>query len=375
MHRHWVGVGAAVIVILLSFEPFIQAIIDHSGSEGLSPDQKGVAIGSSTSVNVGFIDFQGTAVQAYPFPYPYNETLGDCRVVVSQDVTKPDLAMVAAVYDGFSNSTSTEDAFPAFSCPSGNCTWSAYSSLAVCSECHDVSSHLTTSRHSGYSGSFYRQAGDMLTYLLPYNNITNFIKLNSSNSYINRTLTAQATIDNWKTISFQNHTTFLLAFSILTAPQEYRDGLISWGAQLPIATECGLYLCAKIYNSTVTEGILSETELGSYVHRDLDSMRATTSDGCNPALKVWDQLNNYTLYAPPCPRADMQLYLEDSEAALHAWPLPPPAASTSRSPPWTAPSAGWATLSPPTNWCGTGPTTQATWTCRRTGATGRNRPW
>lgn len=68
-------------------------------------------------------------VLTYKSPYASNRTLA----------ITPDLSMSAAILDGLSGSMSAIQQRLPFTCPSENCRWEPYETLAVCSHCIDVS--------------------------------------------------------------------------------------------------------------------------------------------------------------------------------------------------------------------------------------------
>ena len=54
----------------------------------------------------------------------------------------PDISMTAAIVQGLGGNRIQPISPVAFGCPSENCSWEPFRSLAVCSYCSDVSSHM-----------------------------------------------------------------------------------------------------------------------------------------------------------------------------------------------------------------------------------------
>lgn len=84
----------------------------------------------------------------------------------------------------------------------------------------------------------------------------------------------------------------------MRASGDYRYNNSSWEDTPPICTECGLYFCAKAYESIVKNGQLEETGLGTWAVREPQSWKAPDyqrepgSESTEPeGLKSWDDRN------------------------------------------------------------------------------------
>lgn len=175
------------------------------------------------------------------------------------------------MYDGFRalNPASVQD--PSFFCPSGNCTWPVFVSLAVCNSCFDVSAHIVRSTNpfldpdglnepsygDQLNGGDHRGLGTV--YNLPYlglhiNNLNGL-----SNEFLNPMyMTAGGTADPNSTINFRDSQTLLLAITTLRASDAYVGNTAAWEDSTTVATECGLSFCLNAYNTTSTLGELTE---------------------------------------------------------------------------------------------------------------------
>lgn len=189
---------------------------------------------------------------------------------------KYDFGALSAIWEGFSNLSTTDNLKPSFTCSTGNCTWPPYASLAVCSVCNDISSHVTrfSSRERArnyvvnYTG--YEIKGQNL-------NIIGANGLVSEWSPTNRPrkteLAAQSTCNPGKTVSFRHLKTLIISFSMLRVSPLYLNNSQNWENATTTAEECALYFCTNIYRSAIEQGVLRETVLGSYSNRNLDSYK------------------------------------------------------------------------------------------------------
>ncbi|KAI4742396.1 hypothetical protein E4T50_07186 [Aureobasidium sp. EXF-12298] len=126
--QHLVSAGALVIALGFMVDPFLQAIISDYGRlvdlDVSAPNSTRATIGKSNNFDGGT-----QCVSTWPSSYP-------------QIDTTPDFALAAALYDGLNAALSHIYQNVSFTCTSGNCTWTEYTSLAVRSTCFDISSFL-----------------------------------------------------------------------------------------------------------------------------------------------------------------------------------------------------------------------------------------
>ena len=176
----------------------------------------------------------------------------------------------AAVLFGLASSRDYVSQQLTTSCPSGNCTWPPYTSLGVCSKCTDLSSQLTRSDKVDYPQGWYFPAvaqdsaptpENLTSYQLPNglsidNRQTDFQTYDSADSV---GATELANLKPSTSLTLSDMTTLLFSASILrTKGSSYpRNGF--WPSNPNVeATECGLYLCAKEYTSSIVSGKLTE---------------------------------------------------------------------------------------------------------------------
>ncbi|KAH6889839.1 hypothetical protein B0T10DRAFT_513043 [Thelonectria olida] len=185
-----------------------------------------------------------------------------------------DFSMQSAILYGLSQPKTNVMKQLQFNCPSGNCTWASFESLAVCSKCNDLTSSLER----------FHDAGDLYSSLVADHrlavaelNSTGFRTSNNlwidnlngsrydvggNTDYSSRIpgmvlMTAYGTGNTSQTSSMKKLDTLIWSTSIIRvlAPDNH---LTAW-PDLPLeATECALYYCINNYTTRVQDGILSE---------------------------------------------------------------------------------------------------------------------
>ncbi|TDZ37100.1 hypothetical protein CTRI78_v011176 [Colletotrichum trifolii] len=80
---------------------------------------------------------------------------------------------------------------------------------------------------------------------------------------------------------------------MIQSSEEFRNGRQRWEEDDVSALECALYYCAKLYNSTVSQGILNEKILDKHTKRDLDSYRKPGET--LERARAFNKYFNYTL--------------------------------------------------------------------------------
>ncbi|OAG43108.1 hypothetical protein AYO21_02727 [Fonsecaea monophora] len=176
--------------------------------------------------------------------------------------------MVGAIYSGIYQYTDLSEV-KNVSCPTGNCTWhETYTSMAVCSACHDVTASLQKSCGTQLVPSQDVGASDIS---LPYCNysLPNGLTVSGVPSANYSSIDVSANTTN--AIHFDGAT----ALSVLSVIQtQWGPGVEAWGNLVPasdingIATkqafECGIYYCVQKFNTSVSRGRLSERVVDTY---------------------------------------------------------------------------------------------------------------
>ena len=236
--RTFISMGAIIVIFSAVIDPFIQLTIG----------QKGVVRFENNS------NIQIVHAKRYSKELQKDGPRGAEPPVA-------DLEMQSAVSEGLIHSDSWISQQTQYSCPSGNCTWDTFTSLAICSSCHDI-----TNRVQKTEGG----------YRLP-NNL-----FSGTNDGI-VPMTAYGTVHGSNTVSFTSFDTLLWSMTImnLTMNEERASSGNSTTMQCGdwycfnsyTAVECGLWYCVNSYKSAVKNGILTEIIQPAPSEKNIDSWR------------------------------------------------------------------------------------------------------
>ncbi|KAI1416841.1 hypothetical protein F5Y13DRAFT_204215 [Hypoxylon sp. FL1857] len=312
---HWVTIGAVVTIILMGFEPFLQAVISFSGQKDICVDSSRTQLGRCEALDVGSYTGAGSNPTTTKTLTPTNLSIS-----VELYASLPDLGIISSFNDGFYSSNDAKHT-TAFTCPTANCTWPIFTSLAICSACNDMTSRLKRRKAYGtnlgtLSTNTVQIGGNYTTIALPGLNITNLDSkvenpmkgqaLFSISAY----LTATRLTDSQSTLSFQHLDTMITAVDILKAAAGYETKQLRWDETPVSATECALYFCVNAYESVVENGILTERILASWAERDFVSYR--DSDEGNE-FEIYESWNHNSLYSAEIDfrRSDLELFIPD----------------------------------------------------------------
>lgn len=346
-YRHWIALGALSCVALVGFEPFLQAVVAYSGGLAIA-ELPGPApsIGRASRIDAGaFTTMDGLPDFSHAVSQLWNAT--DANWTMPQ---QPDIGMAAAVLAGFASVDGSNITGPSYTCQTGNCTWPLYTTLAVCSRCNDISTHIvktigkqTTDRigwgdpsASNITIEIDVANGTYIKYSVPFlqTNLSNLV--GRFGEGVDAVLTARAVANPGQTISFTNLQSMIISFSYLASDEGYRNGTGMWEDATVTAGECALYFCANLVDSEVVNGQLRETVLKSWAARTEGSfgLNAAQYDNIVDGDKIprWielvaaqDKAANYTLYWPYAAylnRTDLQLFIPEDDAKTFIDPGP-----------------------------------------------------
>ena len=146
-----------------------------------------------------------------------------------------DLSMKASIYDGVFAIGNDADRNIQHSCPTGNCTWPEFSSLAVCSKCENITSLVKKACNS--SGC----------YLL---SLPNGPTLSGLGGQINATVTNISS-------SLNHIQASVFKFSTLIS-KRIKDPKDAY------AVECAMWYCVQTYRASVEDSVISQHALRSW---------------------------------------------------------------------------------------------------------------
>ncbi|KAI0414990.1 hypothetical protein F5X98DRAFT_234993 [Xylaria grammica] len=329
--RHLASIGAVAVITLLSYEPFLQATITQYGELYGEYSRLGsrATISRAQRIDVGVFSQLATTD---------NPILTDSGILLPTWSMQADYGLTTSIYNGFYTST-VQSVQASFACPTGNCTFGSFTSLGVCSACVDVSAHLISDHRSGrIPGTAVGPPGHNMnhtytSYTLPGQSnltISNYDGIRNTTDGVSDWIgsgsvifqsdtlsTIQATVSPQNTISFSNTTnsTTFVVFQIIQSRPDFLNNVSDWSTTLPMATECGLYFCAKMYSSSVVEGELQENVTAAWSNRDPRSYKAQNV-GREITADEWDQQYNFSLYigSQDYVRSDLQVIIPEEEA-------------------------------------------------------------
>ncbi|KAF2800629.1 hypothetical protein K505DRAFT_355590 [Melanomma pulvis-pyrius CBS 109.77] len=239
--RYLVSLGAAVTVLALAFEPFLQQIVAFP--ERRVPTGKSLTWAVTTYVPDLPIFSRGTrTVDMDP----------SMTLAIDSTIITPNLTHTSA------------DSI----CPTGNCTWPSFSSLGVCHQCQDVShlleyqcdySHLDTTQGatSTYNGCGFKVNQ---TFVIGSSGFRHGMVTSLSTIFVHTGKNATDQGPFWNSTVFGNATLpiidFYIAYTPGGPPATQRN-------ETPIMLECLLSWCVQTLSSSTTEGIFREEAVES----------------------------------------------------------------------------------------------------------------
>lgn len=176
-----------------------------------------------------------------------------------------EIAMKSAIYFGLTRPDTTVAQLTDYTCPSGNCTWDPFQSLAVCSACTDLSDRLdrldlyeSTDGDGSVCFADVKDVKDVkdfgdhryTEYRLP-----NALGLQGSNYYgSSPAMIGSGTNNKSYSISLGSKDTLIWSITLI----RIADPKTKWPNSSVTAAECGLWYCVRNYSSKVENGKLIE---------------------------------------------------------------------------------------------------------------------
>ncbi|KAF1922569.1 uncharacterized protein M421DRAFT_77848 [Didymella exigua CBS 183.55] len=266
------ALGAMITLGLMTLDPFFQQVVDF-------PDRWAL---QDAPANVPRVQrFEGNSIPVYTEDAPWASPDRDINQVASEffygNGTQP---------IPFGNGTRPD--IP-LSCPTSNCTWPAYDTLGVCSECADISSYLTyacvnatvdwtsdltggynidgsypNATMCGYFLSFTEERTTMMSgYLFEPNSST------PGEALIARTMPMVTVFDKIPvfgngSVMFPHVRDPIADVLIVSAADGTADSV--YRHEPPVAQECVISWCVKTIKSSYDWGKYSETVLNTRIN-------------------------------------------------------------------------------------------------------------
>lgn len=231
-YRYVASIGAIVTILALAVDPTVQQIVS------IRSDQRNSTVPASLGRAQSFLQYGPGSGYTWP---PSSPTSG----------------MLGAIYSGMffgvqdSNAAAVSlDMNP--SCPTGNCTFPPFQSLAICSTCEDVSQTLIRTCPNGNDSSYCQ-------FSLP-----NGLKINKTDlaDDLLGLVATSGYLDQLQN-STQYGNTFFTFTRIRALHPEDEVNYISTLNNVS-ATQCLLYWCVNTYKAQVTSGQLYEEVKASW---------------------------------------------------------------------------------------------------------------
>lgn len=204
------------------------------------------------------------------------------------------MGMTASVWNAFSSTLTEENLWPESSCASGNCSWDSFTSIAVCSRCNDISSHIKKfsgvteipEKNDGHwtgappnisnpdSDANFEEGNKTFTkfsipqvglYLANYNGPPRCCP--TCEQCPDTNLSATFMMDPAQTLTMKDSRTMVMALQYLSADQSWQENKTKWEDTPINAEECSLYFCINEYKSTLEQGVLYEEVLSSWSNK------------------------------------------------------------------------------------------------------------
>ncbi|KAJ3549018.1 hypothetical protein NM208_g728 [Fusarium decemcellulare] len=355
-HPHWASLGPFAAIILLAYEPFLQAVLtfedqpvtlnDAEYSQVLGSATKtrsgsrAPGIGSSLLLNAGSWTglLASNGLVQINFPGPNGEKFF-YQSDQPSSMIRDDMGIAAAIWNGFSPLVSQQNLWPDFTCTTGNCSWANFASLAVCSSCYDLSGHLKRTSGStkipdiNMPGGFQGDAPDISNqgveanlnvpderlpitkYEVPdidlvLSNYNGKKRCKSDTDMCPDTyLSAKVTTNPGQNV-FNDIDTMILAISFLQANKSWVENETAWEDTTITAQQCSLHFCVNEYVTAVELGLLQEKTASSWSKRTPGSYYSGSQD----VPEYFDYLNHtLDMGIAWVGLTDLQLFIPDED--------------------------------------------------------------
>lgn len=177
-------------------------------------------------------------------------------------LTGTEFGMKAAIYDGIFKPSGAHDLEPV--CPTGNCTFPLFDSLAVCSKCVDVSKDVIN--NTPQSNPTKLVGDHEVSYTMPGGATIKFVArfaesmLQMGPAFVS-TAGVPPTLSK-EILGLQDPLFTLAVLQFPDAMLKIADG--NYFSSLPVANECALYFCVNTYNVSVLNSKPNTTVVSSW---------------------------------------------------------------------------------------------------------------
>ncbi|KAL6716238.1 hypothetical protein ACLMJK_005804 [Lecanora helva] len=209
--RSFLSFGAVIVIVSVTIDPFIQLTVGK---------QNRILYVEDSSAQISYAK-------------RYSKVQGADGNTYASTHVDANFALKSAVFYGVSQPDTLVSQQIRRSCPSDNCTWEPFQSLAICSTCADLS------ENGGV------EQANLTEYRLP-----NGLILNNPDDSDLLLMTGLGTSDQSQSLSFINRDTLIWSMALMKVDNDTSPPVT--------AVESGLWYCVNEYNSSVENGDLSE---------------------------------------------------------------------------------------------------------------------
>jgi hypothetical protein len=187
-----------------------------------------------------------------------------------------DFSMQSAILFGLDQPLDKVVQQGAFNCPTGNCTWPEYESLAICNTCVDITDKLE--RHATNIGLYGLLATDDPALAVTFEGNTAFrlpngLFIENDNGWVYNEdinkganhgvygavmMTTLGTSNASRTVSMEDLDTLIWAMSMIRVKEDPTNSSAAWPNLPHSAMECALHYCINRYSAAVEGGLLQE---------------------------------------------------------------------------------------------------------------------
>lgn len=267
--RYVASIGAIATILALGVDPIMQQtlsikveVVNSTNSATIGRAQSFVQW-DLQDYSVYYLDLS-PGVNSDPDPPPNSQVL------------LPPADMVAAMFDGMFSGAPDPNVgsfSPSFSCPTGNCTFLPFKTLAVCSECKNITNALSEKCHSFMAGSL-QAPPEILTFC--EFSLPNGLKMNKT--FGSSTVATTGSLESVGPLPYSqsilNFTGIWSGAPLLTEPEvpphyQYDLNVVGKANAAALtkdvaATQCFLYWCVNTMQAVVINGQVSEKNLDSW---------------------------------------------------------------------------------------------------------------
>ncbi|KAJ3548172.1 hypothetical protein NM208_g1135 [Fusarium decemcellulare] len=259
-----VRIGALATILTIALDPFAQQLVQ------LKEDRKLTQAGPEPQASIAKADrySRGAHILEEAVNLMPSVAVENDRLVYKGDTPaefKWDTWMEYAAQLSYANSRAGFQQQAVYNCPSADCDFKIFESLAVCSRCHDVSSSLhrrvrnkrsliIDERHDTWHKTEYYLPNGLYLHNRDVKGDDPEMEKRLANVY----LTMFGTGDPKRTVAMKKIETLIWDQSIIKVDAKYEAKTFQWPGTKVTAQECALYYCVKSYTSSVRNATLEE---------------------------------------------------------------------------------------------------------------------